>query len=1043
MRGTILQTKSTRERLLATTMIGGALALALGAAPAFAQSQSGQPINEQAQSGPIEGQPPIETNAAGQSTEVGEIVITGSRISQPNLTSVSPVTVVGSQDVQLQGITRSEDLLNRLPQVFAAQGSAISNGASGTATVDLRGLGAQRTLVLIDGRRLMPGDIASPTPDLNFIPSALIDRVEVYTGGASAVYGADAVAGVVNFIMQRNFEGFRVDAQYSFYQHENDNDRAQTTIRNRLAQGGSPAFFRLPERDVTDGYGREITAVIGSNSADGRGNVTAYASWRNIDPVVQSNRDYSACALNTSAASPTGFTCGGSGTTAPARFITAGGTGRDLTIDRTTGAVRAYNANTDAFNFAPYNFYQRNDERYTLGAFAHYELSPMADVYGQFMFMDNRTNAVIAPSGIFLQTVNVNCTGNPLLPTTGALFTALCGPTVDQNPVTPGIQTDADAVTPGQQAAVAIGRRNVEGGGRNNDLRHTDYRIVLGVRGDVGQGWRYDAYAQFGRVLFKSTYFNDFSVARVGRALDIVAGPTGAPVCRSALSGLDAACVPYNIFNLTGPSQAALDYLQTPGFQDGTTEETVVSASVTGDLGQYGLRSPFATDGVGVALGAEYRREFLERRVDTAFRTGDLAGQGGATLPIQGDFDLYELFGELRIPLASDMPFIRSLNLELGYRFSDYNLGFDTSTYKVAGEWAPIDGLRFRAGYNRAVRAPNIVELFSSQNVVLDGTDDPCAGAAPRFNLAQCQRTGVTAAQYGNIIPNTSNQYNGLTGGNPNLAPEVADSRTLGVVWTPSFLPRFSVSVDYYNIELEGRIGGVGADLALEQCGLTGDPFFCSLIVRAPGTGSLWLSNNGYVIDTNLNTGALEVSGVDIEANYRFEFADFGFTSFASNYGGLSLNYVGSYLDEYRAQPLPNSDSFDCAGQYGAICTGTGVATSAPLNRYRHQARATWNTPWRVTASVNWRYLSEVDNSNGTSGLQDSTLDARHYFDLSAVYRAWTGVAFRVGVNNVFDRDPPLVGSASCPAGPCNGNVYSQTYDALGRYFFFGVSADF
>lgn len=1061
--GNDVQLRTTRERLLASTMIGGALALALAAGPAFAQTTPGE--TTPTPTGPVEGQGVPQTNAEGeQVTEVGEVVVTGSRIPQPNLTSVSPVTVIGSQEIQLSGITRTEDLINQLPQAFASQGSALANGATGTATVDLRSLGANRTLVLVDGRRLMPGAPAGGTqsssaPDLNFIPAALIDRVEVVTGGASAVYGADAVAGVVNFIMQRNFTGVRVDAQYSFYQHENSSPIG-AIVRARSLTALNPNSFRSPDSEVDDGFGREITLVIGASTDDGRGNVTAYAGYRNIDAVTQDQRDFSACSLSASNTAPGGFTCAGSGTTAPARFLTAAGTGADLTLD--PGAAggrgfRPYVGSRDQFNFAPYNYYQRPDERYVLGAFAHYEIRPEIDVYGQFMFMDDRTIAQIAPSGIFLQTVNVNCTGNPLL--SASQFTALCGPTIDQDPVTPGIQTDSDPETAGQQAAVAIGRRNLEGGGRQSDLRHTDYRLVVGVRGDLGENWRYDAYGQYGTVIYNNVYLNDFSLSRSARALDVVTGPNGQAACRSAISGLDTQCVPYDIFSIAGPSQASINYLQTPGFQDGTTRQTVVSATLAGDLGDYGFRSPWATDGVGVALGTEYRREELELRVDSAFATGDLAGQGGATLPVAGDYDLYELFGEMRIPVVQDMPLFQELSLELGYRYSDYSLGFDTSTYKVGGDWRPIEDVRFRASYNRAVRAPNVVELFSAQNVVLNGTTDPCegpvvngraqGGASTGFTLQQCQRTGVSAAQFGNIVPNSAEQYNGLTGGNPQLQPETSDTTSFGVAFTPSFLPGFSLTVDYYNITVEDRIGQIGQDVTLQRCGETGSAFYCNLIQRAPGTASLFLGNNGFVVDTLLNTGSLELTGVDIEANYRFDFADMGITAGLADFGGLSFNYVGSVLDEYLVETLPGDPVFNCAGRFGSICTGTAVPSAAPLAEYKHKFRTTWRTPWNFQPSLSWRYISSVANDVNVQGgsavplNSNARLGSRNYFDLAATYRPMTGVSFRAGVNNIFDTDPPVIGSQVCPAGPCNGNTYPQTYDALGRYVFIGVSADF
>jgi outer membrane receptor protein involved in Fe transport len=1046
-----LKTKSVREALLASSMLGGAALLALAATPALAQDG-----------------------------EVAEVVVTGSRIPQPNLTSASPVTVVGAQEIASRGITRTEDLVNQLPQVFAAQGGSYANGATGTATVDLRGLGPNRTLVLIDGRRLQPGapagDAGDQAADLNFIPASLIERVEVVTGGASAVYGADAVAGVVNFIMQKNFEGVRLDAQYSGYQHTNNNDRMQEVVRRRQAGALNPAEFALPEKDVWDGATTDINLVVGMNSADGKGNVTAYAGYRNVQKVMQSDRDYSACNINTSTnatLSFQGWACGGSGTTAPAQLIPGGGkgipglaAGQGYTLDPSAPGgrgFRLYNANRDAYNFAPTNYFQRPDTRYTLGAFANYEFSPKAELYTQLMFMDDRTAAQIAPSGIFGANININCENNPYL--TAQMAAQLCAANIDQlpddpaNPNSIGLNTDADPVTPGRQASVAILRRNVEGGGRYNDLRHTDYRGVVGLRGELGDGWRYDVYGQYGVVLYQQVYLNEFSLARSARANDVVTDPTtGLPACRSAVpslagSNFDPACRPYDPFSINGPSDESLAYLQTPGHQNGEYIQTVVSGTVTGDLGQYGFKTPWAQDGIGVAFGTEYRRERLDLNTDVSFQTGDLAGQGGAELPSAGSYDLYELFGEARIPIVQDQPFFHNLSAEVGYRWSDYSLGFSTDTYKLAGDWAPTPDFRLRASYNRAVRAPNIIELFSTLNVELNGSTDPCEGETPEFTAAQCARTGVTAAQYGNIVPNVAGQYNGQTGGNPDLDPETSDTLSLGVVLTPTFLPGFSASVDWFNIDLKDRIGQIGQDTTLERCANSGDPFYCDLINRAPGTGSLWLSQNGYVVDTTFNTGGLEVEGIDVEANYRFDFADFGLTNGLADYGGLSFNFTGSFLDKYLVTTLPGDEPFDCAGLYGTICTGAGVSAAAPLVEWRHKLRAVWRAPWDLELSAAWRHVGKVTVDSEFSGAShangpDRVLKAQDYFDLAGSWAVRENVTVRFGVNNVFDNDPPMVSSGggavnNCPSGPCSGNTYPQTYDSLGRYLFFGVRADF
>jgi len=976
---------------------------------------------------------------AQEGSTIQEVVVTGSRIPQPNLTSVSPVTAVGSDQVKIEGVTRVEDLINNLPQAFADFGGNLSNGSTGTASVNLRNLGSQRTLVLVNSRRLMPGDPtqnAAASPDLNQIPAALIERVEVLTGGASAVYGADAVAGVVNFIMNDKFEGVRVDAQYSMYQHNNDDDTVQNLLRN--------ADYAVPESNVRDGYTKDLTFIAGINTPDGRGNATVYLGYRTLDPLTQNRRDFSACALGSSPAGNANvntFTCGGSANAARGLFQTYNPADvNDLnptgafTIDP-DGTVRDFEA-SDQFNFAPFNFYQREDERKTAGLFAHYDFSEKASVYTEFMFMDDRTQAQIAPSGAFLG-------AGPGAPPFFGRYAVNC-----DNPL---LSPDAvDAFCGGDTGAgdvlLDIGKRNVEGGPRNDDLRHTSFRGVIGLRGDIADGWTYDAYGLYGTSLLSENFQNDVSRSRIRKALTAVAGPNGQPVCRvnadTDLTNDDPTCVPYAIFGVASVTPEQVAYLQIPAISKGETVEQVLSASVAGDLGQYGVKLPTANDGLGVAFGAEYRSESSELRTDANYQANDLAGQGAPTLDTIGSFDVREVFAEARLPLLQDKPFADTLSFEAGYRYSDYNLGFNTDSYKLGLQWSPISDVMFRGTYQRAVRSPNIQELFLQPRVQLDGNTDPCAndlGGTPAASFDQCANSGVTAAQYGSILANPSAQYNGLIGGNTDLEPESSDTYSYGFVVTPGFLPGFSFTVDYYDIKVEKLINNLGADFILGQCLTTGDPGYCGRVHRS-GNGSIWLGDSGFVDDPILNTGSLQISGIDAEANYRFEMG---------NVGSLGLQFIGTYVDEYLTEPLPGASKYDCAGLFGVVC-GT------PIPDWRHKMRANWTTPWNVDLALTWRYIAAVDDDrtssdpNLTAAVRqtDKHLGSRSYFDLTGSYTlseagVFSNVTGRLGINNLLDKDPPLVGQSTCPPVFCNGNTFPQVYDTLGRYVFLGLTADF
>jgi outer membrane receptor protein involved in Fe transport len=1051
-----------RRATLASSTI---LASMLGAASALALASAAQ-----AQDAP-------------QETELDEVVVTGSRIPQANLTTTSPVTQVTGEDIDIAGVTRVEDLVNQLPQAFAAQNSTVSNGASGTATVSLRNLGSSRTLVLIDGRRMGYGSPADDAADLNQIPEQLVERVEVLTGGASAVYGSDAIAGVVNFIMKKDFEGVQLDAQYGFYQHNNDYDGVGN-VRAEIARRGATnaAQFALPEDDVIDGESRSINLSLGVSAPDGRGNIIAYAGYRNNNPILQRDRDYSACSLAVpTAGAPDTFACGGSGTSFPGQFTDFGGNAvlsdhdnnpatpmidvnplPEYTLTLGGGGFVPYSAAVNAYNFGPINYYQRPDERYTLGAFGRYEVNDKAEVFAQLMFSDYSSVAQIAPSGSFFNTPDVNC-DSPLLNAQQAAAIGCGAPALAAyntffNPNTGQVSNaaDPDAVrllADPNRVPLYVGRRNVEGGGRQDSLNLQSYRAVVGVRGEISPGWNYDIAAQYSRVNLSRVFLNDFSITRLGRALDVVDTDPGAgvtPTCRSVVNGTDPTCVPYNVFAPGGVTQAALDYVQIPLLQVGETTQQVVSAAVTGDTG---WTLPTASRSVQVAFGAEYRRDYLGSVTDNAFATNDGAGQAGATIGFTGDVDVAEVFGEFQIPLADDQPWAYSASIDGAYRRSEYE-NFGADTYKIGADYAPIEDIRLRGSYSRAVRAPNVIELFTAQGLNLFDADfDPCSAPGRAANGAgpvpvSCIGTAghqVSAGQSaGGGLDSPAGQYNFLQGGNQALMPEESDTVTVGMVWEPSFLPRFNLSIDYFDITIDQAIQTLGALNTLNLCYDQGDAVACDRINRNPGNGSLFIGD-GNVEDLNINIGGFSTSGVDVNANYRVDLEDWGMPA----YGSLQFAFVGTYLRTLEIDTGAGTANsvYDCAGFYGNQCSN-GVVPSAPNPEWRHRARISWSTPWDVAISGTWRHYGEVEVAvlgadgslnNGGSRI-DRFFDAENYLDLAAVWQVRDTVTIRAGVNNLLDNDPPLSYSVGTTG---NGNTYPQLYDAMGRYVFFGVTANF
>ncbi|MBE3065133.1 MAG: TonB-dependent receptor, partial [Spirochaetes bacterium] len=952
---------------------------------------AGQPVNLE-----------LKLQIAGQTEQVQ---VTGSLIPRPTLEAMSPVTTLDVEAITYRGATRVEDLLMSLPQVFAAQNSTIANGASGTATVDLRYLGSVRTLALIDGRRMSAGDAFATSPDLNFIPSALVKRVDVLTGGASSVYGADAVAGVVNFVLDRDFEGVKGGIQLGGYQHGNNNAVAASMNK---AKG-----FTSPTGSVWNQAPMDFNVALGGRFADRKGHAAAYVDYRSMAAIQKDQRDYTNCA---GAMTDTGPACGGSGTWQDGRFLVFSPTGarKDYVLDVNSPSgdqFRLRNAATDVYNYAPANFMQRPDKRWAGGGFLTYEWNKNVTGYGEVMVMDDYTDAQIAPSGDFGNTGLLNC-DNPML--SAQQRKAIC--------------TDM-GWGPTDLADVIIYRRNVEGGGRVSQLRHTSLRFSFGAKGEINDKWRYEAYGLQAEMHSPQSYANDFNTLRLQDSLIVDGNPADPNTwqCRSAAARADG-CVPWNIFKAGGVTKAATDYLALPMILNSGTRTRVVNATLSGDLKGYGVAFPTAVEGIRVAFGGEYRQETLFIDPDLAYRMMLGAGQGSPTLPVNGKYDVKEFFTEALIPMVQDARGAKDLSLEFGYRYSDYSTTGRWPTYKVQASWAPTDDVKVRLGFNRATRSPNVVELFTSQSIGLGGSEDLCAGTKPTATQAQCAQMGVPASQYGNVLENPAGQYNTWEGGNSTLSPEIADTITAGLVLTPKALPGFTAALDFYNIKIKDTIGSFGAEDIQNQCAATGNSFLCGLIHR-DRLYTLWATTGGYTITNNQNVGKLESQGLDVNATY---------SRAAGGAGSFTVNLIGTYL--LNAKTDTGLYAYDCLGYFGNQC---GV----PTPKWRHMARLMWETRFNTSISLGWRMIGPVMNDDGSpnDALGDPAnltllkananykYGAMHYLDLSATYRVAKNYQFVFGVNNLLDKEPPLG-----PGMQDNdyGTGYYGTYDPMGRYVF-------
>jgi iron complex outermembrane recepter protein len=985
------------------------------------------------------------------------VTVTGSRIATPTLDSVSPITAVNAEEIRDTGVTRVEDLINSLPQVVADQGSGLSMGSNGTATINLRGLGAQRTLVLLNGRRLQGGDPGASqgaTPanasaaDINQIPVALIDRVDVLTGGASSTYGADAVSGVVNFVMNDHFEGIRIDANAGIYEHHNHNKFINPLI---TADGFAPVTGTN-----WDGPNKDITAIMGHNFADGAGNFEGYLGYRRAAAVTADHRDHSACQLsNGLPTSISSLLCGGSSSTAPAVFQNPAVGSLQVKPDGTL--ADRYNL----YNYAASHYLQRNDERYTAGFFGHLKFNEHVEAYTEFSFMDDKTTGNYAPAGSFKGSgksvdtdtgiidgnLSYNCGvgayGNPGMNPyiTAAEFPTLC-PGVTYTNATNSALPAASRHFPYEFNAatgigqVLVGRRNVEGGPREDNYEHTAYRGVLGAKGEINETWSYDAYGVFSKTLSTDFHNNDTSTERMQNALLAIPDPkTGKPVCLGGQAG----CVPWNIFNPKVPiDPASLAYFSVPGLYNAALEEEDASAYVSGDLGAYGIKSPMADDGLKVVVGSEYRRDFLTTNPDAEYQSGDLAGIGSPVLPVSAGQHVWEGFTEARMSLAKNMPFMKTLDVEAGYRYSSYSEGYDTNTFKFGLEWQPLDDFRLRASYNRAVRAPNLQELYSPQVVQLDTGGDLCAST--NLSQAKCALLGISPTVYANggAAPSPAHQYNGLKGGSPALKPEVGKTIDVGLVLTPTFLPGFSATIDYTDIKISNLVQSYGPALVQTNCVNTGLPQWCGLIHRDPA-GTLWASPAAYTIDPLLNEGQLEYKGIDVGLAYRFDMGALG---------RLRSRLDGTWLKSLISTPN-DSASYDCAARFGVSC--------APITpTWRHRFSLDWDTPLQgLSAGATWRFFGKASNTfldpkspDYITGLTvaetpDATIATISYVDLRLAY-TWDKFTVRVGVNNVLDKDPPIILSGTVGNSAFGeSNTYPSVYDTMGRYLFANITVDF
>lgn len=1027
-----------RRNLLASTIIAGALI----SGPAFAQT--------------------TPAAASGDAATDDTIVVTGSLITNPNITSSSPVAAIGSDELALRQTGVAEQVLREIPGVVPGLGQQVNNGQSSQgSTVNLRGLGSQRNIVLIDGMRITPADF-NGTVDLNNIPIALLDRLDVLTGGASTTYGADAVSGVVNFITKRNFAGLAMQ------------------VGEEITEKGDGNKLRA---DVT----------IGANFDDNRGNAVLNIGYQEVDPIYQGDRDISVFGI----ASNTGVASGSSFTTTPTAFSSATLYGGDLQVNPGgTALVPFYSG----FNFNPYNIFQTPFRRYNMYASARYEVSDAIEVYARGMYSKNTVQQIIAASGIFGNSLTINPT-NPYL--TGAIKDRVCAAN--------GFATVAACNAAASLNLGSVYRRAVELGPRVSTFVSNVFDYMAGVKFNISDNVKLDVRGNYGESENVSTQSGYYANSRVQQAL--LADNT--TTCRNTANG----CVPLNIFGPAGSITPAMNGF-VGGLTSSVTNKTSLAQAHAVLSGDFGYTVGSASAPISFAIGAEYRKYGAQRIPDNLAQVpGELGGAGGAILPLSGGYDVYEAFGELIAPIASDQPFFHELTLEAGARYSKYsvqaagNPSYDAWTYKGGITWAPVSQLKFRGNYQRAVRAPNIGELFAP--VVTGLTSllaDPCAGSAvatlnagggqaaranPNYNpglavgqtlRAVCLAQGAPTAALDNqtadattgvfsavgIQNPSAGQANATGGGNANIKPETADTFTVGAVISgEGFVPGLTITVDYYNISIKNAISNPTSGDVIAACfgslsATSAASAPCLAIGRNPSNGRLSGTSTAAVPILGLatpltNLGKFKTDGIDFSVNYRRTFGDIGFTY------NLAGNWTNSFKYQAISQTLPpqfpiTGINRECVGYFSANCApgNNFIGGGAIIPEWTWTQRTTFSLG-DVDLSLLWRHLSAVSYEPGLAPLFSGTITnaagansplagqtvnfnkipAYDYFDLSARFAISKELTLTLTGYNIFDKKPPVVGSAAGTTGQNSGNTFPSTYDAIGRRYGATVSMRF
>lgn len=949
----------TFSRLKASTA-PAVLGMALLAGPAFAQDAVSQ----------------------GETTDPAEvIVVTGTRIERADLTASSPVSVVSADAIKTVNTVTVEQILSVNPQFAAGSTGASNNPGDGSATLDLRGLGSERTLVLMNGKRLPLYD-TSGSVDVNQIPTALIKNIQVLTGGASAVYGSDAVAGVVNFVLDDKFTGLKAEGG------------AQVTSR------GDGAYYDA--------------SLTGGMQVGDRGHFILSGNYSKREGVKYGARSFGQQAL---CSEDLVSDCGSSNTFPTAFDIPTYVVGED-TLAGGRFQVQpdgSLSDNVVGYNYNPVNYAQLPFERYGATALFNYDLTDNVEFYSWASYQKVKVVTTLAATATAGFTFDID-PNNPLL--SPEQLNAFFNDDVNAGG-NPSLIINNDGTS-----TIGIRRRMIETGGRVTNYDSQTYQFLGGLRGDLGTSFRWDASVQYAEVKKSQLLQNDLSYSALQQALDVVSDGSGNAICRDSTARANG-CLPLNLFVVDGITPEALAYVLRNATQDDKTSQFVAEASISGDLDF--LTSPMASNPAAISVGGGYRRETASTIVDDTYASGDLIYYGqGFSIPNK-NYDVKEAYVEFKMPLIQDKPFFNALNFEAGYRYSDYSTSGGVSAYKFGGDWSPTEGLRLRGNYQRSVRAPNLFELYLP---VISGTGnlgtDPCAGTGISDAVwAICKAQGAPDSARNAVPAPISGQINGFFGGNPKLEAEKSDTLTFGAVIEPAQIPGLSLTADYYDIKVNNAIYQAPTSIIVNQCfeiEKDANGTSCQGIVRNPLNGSLSGDTSIGVPSVYANVASIRVRGIDAGFNYRNGSRD------AFHY---SVGFMGTY--QIKNTLSIGTTVIECAGRFGADC-------DAPTPKWKHVANFAFG--WKpVDFNLRWRFIGATTQDSSTDILK-SRIGAVSYFDATANFNVNEKFTLTLGVLNLADKQPTVIGDSSGATSVASG-VFPTVYDVLGRSVFARITTNF